>query len=404
VPINKANQKIVLAVVVAVLLLIAGIWWGGHPSDLPGVLRNAFVSNPNGTIVDQALADIEHDYFRRLSAVQLQNNAISGAIDGLGDPYAEYQTPVEFRGFGKAPAPSHFGGVGVVVVVVARGLLVQTVFAGSPAARGGVRPGDVIVAGDGRSFAGRSTAYSTDVIRGAVGSDVTLTIERGARRLTLTLERAVIRQTPVQLVAGHLVVFDHVKVAVIELATFEVTGIHTQVADALKRLLRAGAQAIVLDLRDNGGGLVSEAQLVASLFIRRGAIVTTRGRTQQTQTLYATGHPLAATQPMAVLVNGDTASAAEIVTGALQVDHRAIVVGTHTYGKGVYQEVRALPNGGAIDITVGEYFLPNGRNLGAGGLRRGSGIEPNIVVRAPVTAQSDPALIAALRVLAARVR
>ena len=235
-PINKANQKIVLAVVVAVLLLIAGIWWGGHPSDLPGVLRNAFVSNPNGTIVDQALADIEHDYFRRLSAVQLQNNAISGAIDGLGDPYAEYQTPVEFRGFGKAPAPSHFGGVGVVVVVVARGLLVQTVFAGSPAARGGVRPGDVIVAGDGRSFAGRSTAYSTDVIRGAVGSDVTLTIERGARRLTLTLERAVIRQTPVQLVAGHLVVFDHVKVAVIELATFEVTGIHTQVADALKRL------------------------------------------------------------------------------------------------------------------------------------------------------------------------
>ena len=403
-PINKANQKIVLAVVVAVLLLIAGIWWGGHPSDLPGVLRNAFVSNPNGTIVDQALADIEHDYFRRLSAVQLQNNAISGAIDGLGDPYAEYQTPVEFRGFGKAPAPSHFGGVGVVVVVVARGLLVQTVFAGSPAARGGVRPGDVIVAGDGRSFAGRSTAYSTDVIRGAVGSDVTLTIERGARRLTLTLERAVIRQTPVQLVAGHLVVFDHVKVAVIELATFEVTGIHTQVADALKRLLRAGAQAIVLDLRDNGGGLVSEAQLVASLFIRRGAIVTTRGRTQQTQTLYATGHPLAATQPMAVLVNGDTASAAEIVTGALQVDHRAIVVGTHTYGKGVYQEVRALPNGGAIDITVGEYFLPNGRNLGAGGLRRGSGIEPNVVVRAPVTAQSDPALIAALRVLAARVR
>jgi carboxyl-terminal processing protease len=401
---DKPNQKIVLAVVVAVLLLIAGIWWGGHPADLPGVLRSAFVSNPNGTIVDQALADIEHDYFRRLSATQLQNNAISGAIDGLRDPYAEYQTPVEFRGFGKAPAPSHFGGVGVVVVVVARGLLVQTVFAGSPAARGGVRPGDVIVAGDGRSFAGRSTTYSTDVIRGAVGSDVTLTIERGTRRLTLTLERAVIRQAPVQLVTGHLVVFDHVKVAVIELATFEVTGIHTQVADTLKRLLRAGAQAIVLDLRDNGGGLVSEAQLVASLFISHGAIVTTRGRTQQTQTLYATGHPLAAKQPMAVLVNGDTASAAEIVTGALQVDHRAIVVGTHTYGKGVYQEVRALPGGGAIDITVGEYFLPNGRNLGAGGLRRGRGIEPNVVVRAPVTAQSDPALIAALRVLAARVR
>jgi carboxyl-terminal processing protease len=148
---------------------------------------------------------------------------------------------------------------------------------------------------------------------------------------------------------------------------------------------------------------VSEAQLVASLFIRHGVIVTTRGRTQPTQTLYATGQPLAARQPMAVLVNGGTASAAEIVTGALQVDHRAIVVGTHTYGKGVYQEVRGLSNGGAIDITVGEYFLPNGKNLGAGGLRRGHGIQPNVVVRGPVTAHSDPVLDAAMRRLAAQV-
>jgi carboxyl-terminal processing protease len=392
-----------LAVVAAVAVLIAGIWWGGHPSDLPPILRNAFVSHPNGTVVDEALADIEHDYLHRLRATRLQNNAIAGAIDGLGDPYAAYQTPAEFRDFGKALGPTHFSGVGINVLVVRRGLLVESVIRSSPAARGDVKPGDVIVAANGRPFAGHPSSYSTGLIQGKAGTDVTLAIDRGKRRLTLTLKRAIIAAPAAPLVVGRLVVFHHTKVAVIELATFDVAGVHTQVANALRRLLRRGAQAVVLDLRDNGGGLVREAQLVASLFIRHGAIVMTRGRTQPTQTLYATGDPLAASQPMAVLVNGGTASAAEIVTGALQVDHRAIVVGTHTYGKGVYQEVRGLSNGGAIDITVGEYFLPNGKNLGAGGLRRGHGIQPNVVVRAPVTTRSDPVLAAALRQLAARV-
>ncbi|HEX2701899.1 MAG TPA: S41 family peptidase [Solirubrobacteraceae bacterium] len=400
---QNSIQRTMLAIVAAVLVLIAGIWWGGHPADLPPILRNAFVSHPNGSVVDEALADIEHDYFRRQRATQLQNNAITGAVDGLADPYAAYQTPEEFRGFGKAPGPSRFSGVGIDVLPLARGLLVQSVIAGTPAARGGVKAGDVIVAANGSSFAGRRESYSTSVIQGSAGTTVRLTIERGKRRFTVALTRAKITAPAAPLVVGRLVVFHGTKVAVIELTTFEVSGIHTQVANALRRLLRRGAEAIVLDLRDNGGGLVREAQLVASLFIRHGVIVTTRGRAQPTQTLYATGQPLAANQPLAVLVNGGTASAAEIVTGALQVDHRATVVGTHTYGKGVFQEVRGLSNGGAIDITVGEYFLPNGRNLGAGGLRRGHGIRPNVIVGAAVTAHGDPVLIAALRLLAARV-
>ncbi len=401
---TKSTRKALLGVLAVLLVLIGGIWWGGHPADLPAPLRDAFVSNPNGTVVDQALGAIEHDYFHRLNPTQLDNNAIAGAIAGLRDPYADYQTPAQFRDFAKAPPPTQFGGVGIDVDVTARGLRVVTVFSGSPAARDGVRVGDVIVAGNGRSFAGRPSSYSTGVIRGKVGTRVTLTIERGARRLSLTLARALIKQPAQPLLSERLIVFHHVKVGVIALSTFDVSGIHLEVASALKRLLHRGAQALILDLRDNGGGLVTEAQLIASLFIRHGVIVTTRGRVQPTVTLHATGHVLAAAQPMAVLVNGDTASAAEIVAGALQVDHRAIVVGTHTYGKGVYQEVRELPSGGAIAITVGEYFLPNGKNLGAGGLRRGSGIRPNVVVRTPAGAHGDPVLAAALRILAARVR
>jgi carboxyl-terminal processing protease len=238
------------------------------------------------------------------------------------------------------------------------------------------------------------------MIRGKTGTDVTLTLGRGSRRLKLTLERELVNEP---LVSGMIERSRGVKVGVIELPTFDVEGIHHDVANTLRSLLRQGAEAFVLDLRDNGGGLVSEARLVASLFIRHGVIVTTRGRAQPTVTLYATGDPLAASQPLAVLVNGDTASAAEIVAGALKDDHRATIVGTHTYGKGVFQEVRPLDNGGAIDITVGEYFLPGGENLGGGGLRRGAGIKPNVVVNAPVTASRDPALALAVALVAARV-
>ena len=136
-------------------------------------------------------------------------------------------------------------------------------------------------------------------------------------------------------------------------------GAHAEVRRSRRtRLLHEGAQGIVLDLRGNGGGLVEEAQLIASIFIEKGTIVSTRGRTQPSQTLVAVGGAIRGSIPMVVLVDANTASAAEIVTAALQDHHRATVVGTHTFGKGVFQEEEPLSNGGALDITVGEYFTP----------------------------------------------
>ena len=137
-------------------------------------------------------------------------------------------------------------------------------------------------------------------------------------------------------------------------------------------------RGIVFDLRANGGGLVEEARLIASLFIAHGTIVSTRGRTQPSETITATGDPIAPTIPMVVLVDHNTASSSEIVTAALQDHHRATVVGTHTFGKGVFQEEEPLSNGGALDITVGEYFTPDGRNLGGGGVKQGAGITPEV--------------------------
>jgi carboxyl-terminal processing protease len=156
----------------------------------------------------------------------------------------------------------------------------------------------------------------------------------------------------------------------------------------------------VLDLRHNGGGLVKEAQLVASAFLSDGTIVSLRGRGVASQTLKAIGDPIAKTTPLVVLVDRDTASASEIVAGALQDRNRAEIVGTRTFGKGVFQEVIELRNGGALDITAGQYFTPKGRNLGGKGVSQGKGIIPDVRAKDDPKTRKDEGLDRAMAVAA----
>ena len=171
------------------------------------------------------------------------------------------------------------------------------------------------------------------------------------------------------------------KIGVVALSQFS-SGAHGEVYGALRKLEKQGAQAFVFDLRGNGGGLVDEAQLIASAFLPDGRIVTTRGRNVPEKTLDATGDPVIGKDTeVAVLVDRGTASASEIVAGALQDRDRATIVGTRTFGKGVFQEVIELSNGGALDITVGQYFTPKGRNLGGRGVSAGTGLKPDVAAR-----------------------
>jgi carboxyl-terminal processing protease len=296
-------------------------------------------------------------------------------VASLGDRFSHYLTPSEYQEFN---SPPHFAGIGVVVDTQHRGLLIARVFDASPASRAGLKAGELIVGVNGRRLLGLSADASTALIKGPPGTDVTLQVQSAARgrqsERSVKITRATVSE-PV--VASEMRSVHGRKLGVIALATFS-PGAHGEVSEAVHRALHTGARGLLLDLRGNGGGLVSEAQLIASLFIARGTIVTTRGRTQPSQTLRALGGAIPGSIPMVVLVDSNTASAAEIVTAALQDHRRATVVGTHTFGKGVFQEEAPLSNGGALDITVGEYFTPDGRNLGGGGVKQGAGITPQV--------------------------
>jgi carboxyl-terminal processing protease len=281
-----------------------------------------------------------------------------------------------------------------------RGLRVEVVYDGSPAKRAGVEVGDVITSADGRSLAGRQQDDAVSLVKGPPGSDVRLAWLRDGRRIARVVTRSTVT---VPVVASSLRRSDGCSVGVVRLAAFS-SGAHAEVYAALRRLRKRGAGAYVLDLRDNGGGLVNEAQLVASAFLDEGPIVTTRGRAVSERTLRATGSPVIPEAPVVVLVDNGTASASEIVAGALEDRDRATVVGTKTFGKGVFQQVLELSNGGALDITAGQYFTPSGRNLGGRGVSRGSGIEPSVRAADDPDTARDEGLARAAGVVAGKCR
>lgn len=392
----KRQPLIALLALLLLLALIAGAWLGGHPSELPGFARNLLVADHETEVVDEAIARVAHDYYRPVPKSALAASSIAGMIASLHDPYSTYLSPGAFKVFDQ---PAHFTGIGVVVDPKPAGLEVVRVFDASPAKRAGLTAGELIVAVDGRSLRGLSSMRATALIKGAPGTDVHLTLKpsHGSSRM-VTVTRETISEP---IVASAQRTVHGVKLGWVYLATFS-EGAHAQLREAIDGLLKNGARGLVLDLRANGGGLVSEARLVASNFIPSGTIVTMRGRSQPTIVMTAAGGAIPTRIPVVVLVDHGTASASEIVTAALQDHHRATVVGTHTYGKGVFQELQPLAGGGAIKLTVGEYFTPDGRNLGGGGVSEGAGITPEVRVAHGVDAEHG--LDVALRTLAAKLR
>ena len=394
-PSRLPSLKVVLIVLVPCMLVL-GIWLGAHPRFLPGPVADALAGPEDRRVTLDALDTIHDKYYRPIERRTLSDAAIAGAVKDLDDRFSAYFSPKEYGQF-RDSLDNEFSGVGTAVRGVDEGLRIQTVYPRSPAQKAGLRVGDVVIAANGRRLAGLSDEKAIALVKGPEGTDVTLTIRRGQRTFKRRLTRA---RISVPVVSTRLANAGGTRVAYIALSTFGPRTAHVQMNEAIRRAKRRKAKGIVFDLRGNGGGLVTEAQLIASMFIADGPIVATRGRAVPDRTLNAVGQPVAGKLPTVVLVDGGTASASEIVSGALQDTKRAKLVGVKTFGKGVFQEILPLDNGGALDITVGQYFLPSGRNLGGAGTKRGAGLTPDVRAQDDPDTKRDEALDRALDVLA----
>jgi carboxyl-terminal processing protease len=393
---NPRFRTPTIAAVSALVALAIGLFLGGHPKLLPSVARDVFVEDSVATKA-QLINDVKDNFYKPVKESSLEQASFKGIVASLHDPYSEYFTPTEAKAFTQN-INGQFEGVGMTIDPsnTKKGLTVQMVFAGSPAAQAGIGKGDVITAVNGTPIAGKPADASTGMIRGPAGTSVSLTFLKqgtGAPKTVKVPRKAI----DIPLVRSRIVTRSGKKIAVIRLFQFS-RGAHTQVADAVKKAQAKGATGIVLDLRGNPGGELLEGRDVPSLFIKKGLIVSTRGRNSPEQKLFATGDPIAPTTPMVVLVDKNSASAAEIAAGALRDDGRATIVGQKTFGKGVFQQVESLQNGGLLKLTVGSYYLPKGENLA------GDGIDPQVKALDNPKTKRDEALPVALRTLLGKLK
>jgi carboxyl-terminal processing protease len=315
---------------------------------------------------------VRAEYVDDVSDDSLVESAINGMLTSL-DPHSNYLNTKNFNDM-KVQTRGEFGGLGIEVSMENGLVKVVSPIDDTPAARAGLKPGDLITHLDGDPVQGMTLPEAVERMRGPVSSEIKLTIRReGKEPFDVKLIRATIK---IQSVRSHL---EGDNIAYIRITTFnEQTDVGLN--NAMKNLKQqAGGKLIgvVLDLRNDPGGLLDQAVAVADAFLEKGEIVSTRGRrSEDAQRYNARPGDIAAGLPIAVLVNGGSASASEIVAGALQDHHRAVLLGTRSFGKGSVQTIIPLPGHGAMRLTTARYYTPSGRSIQA------KGIDPDIVVEA----------------------
>jgi carboxyl-terminal processing protease len=332
----------------------------------------------------------------------LKEKAIDGMLDALDDPYTVYVPPDHEAEFDKELGGT-FSGVGISLHEVAGKMIVSSPIEGGPADKAGIDAGDIIVKVDGKPIAGLPIDEVVKRVSGPLGSPVTLTMDRDGKLIDFTLHR---QQIVLPTVKGfdrnrndswNYFVSQNPKIAYVRITQFdEITFDELKSVlmgpDGNAGLLAAGMQGLILDLRFNPGGQLQQAIKVVNLFIKDGVIVTTRGRNSPEEIDRA--NPQATTLPyfpMIVLVNDRSASAAEIVSGSLKDNHRALVIGQRTFGKGSVQRVIQLgSDDGTLKITVAHWYLPSGRLVSRKKDSKDWGVDPQIIV--PVDEQGEAAI------------
>ena len=312
----------------------------------------------------EIFAKIKNDYVEPIEDKALLENAIRGMLAGL-DPHSSYLVPEDYKEL-QAGTSGEFGGLGIEVGMEDGFVKVIAPIDDTPAARAGVEAGDLVIRLDDTPVKGMSLSDAVKIMRGKPGSDITLTIVREGhdKPLKITITRDIIRVTSVKsrtLEKG----FGYVRVTQFQSRTGE------NLRDAVDKLKEenGGLRGLVLDLRNNPGGVLSAAVEVSDAFLETGTIVYTEGRLDDAKLKFkAKPTDVLDGAPMIVLVNGGSASASEIVAGALQDHHRAIIMGKKTFGKGSVQTILPMDNGSALKLTTARYFTPKGTSIQAKGI------------------------------------
>jgi carboxyl-terminal processing protease len=352
------------------LVLSAGAGVAVATSDVDGTYKKL-------RVFSQVLTYVQQNYVDELDGDELVYNAVSGMLSGL-DPHTTFMRPAEYEKLREDTA-GEFGGLGIEVGAAGDVIQVEVVHAESPGAHAGLKPGDKVLAVDGESMRGKPLEASVRLMRGVPGTRVVLTIERKGweRPRDIPLVR---RQVRVPSVDGEDLGDG---VAYVRIRAFQERTdqeLAHALAEAKKRARAQGRDlpaGLVVDLRDNPGGLLDEGVRVADRFLADGLIVTTQGRNpRNTERETARPEGTEPDYPVVLLVNDGTASASEIVAGALQDHKRATVVGTRTFGKGSVQTLFGLDDGAGLKLTIARYFTPSGRSI------QDVGIQPDVMVRA----------------------
>jgi len=330
-------------------------------------------------IFAEIFGKIKSDYVEDIDDSQLLNDAIKGMLDGL-DPHTVYLDPESFREM-NIDTHGEFGGLGLEVTMENGVIRIVAPIDDTPAHKAGLKSGDLIISMDGVQVKGLSLGESVSLMRGKPGSEIVLTIVRKDRPepFEVTLKRAIIQ---LESVRAELLETGFGYVRVIQFQTGTATSLRQQLA-RLAREAGTALKGLVLDLRDNPGGVLDGAIQVSDTFLRDGLIVSTRGRAEDSEvTFSASPKDYLNDAPLVVLVNGGSASASEIVAGALQDHGRALILGTTTFGKGSVQTILPMLNGAALKLTTARYYTPNDRSIQA------TGITPDVVSQPAESSQT----------------
>jgi carboxyl-terminal processing protease len=340
---------------VASLLLI--------PMVAGGFLLQQAPAQATPRLFDQVLSIVANRYVDSLQGNEVFEKAAKGLVHELNDPYSELLAPKQNEEFNRNVG-GRYGGVGMLLEEQKRGagtsIVVARIFPNTPAEEGGVQEGDRIVRVDTMSATDVKIDRVSDALRGVAGTKVQVTFARAgvAEPVKLSFKRAIIH---VPAVPYATMVGD--KIGYIPLQTFN-ENTADEVEAAASKLVADGARGLVLDMRDNGGGIVDQALAVSSLFLKDNQpIVSVRSRNTPDEIARSSSEHLASQPPLVILTDGGTASASEIVAGALQDHDRALVVGTTSFGKGLVQSLFPLDGGYSLKITTGKWYTPSGRSI-----------------------------------------